>query len=82
MFSMFEIDFLFELNKLPKYEKIAFPNYMILLVKRIIEAGYVKWTPNKSSLVVAGIRANPDFLELTDKGIQFIKDLSQKNTGY
>lgn len=81
-FTMFEIDILFELNKLPAESTIHFPPYLILLIKRIIEANYVDWIKTPSAVEIGGMKANPDYLRITEKGRKFIELLGLRNIGY
>jgi len=78
-FTLFETDILFELEKAPKDAMFQFPSYLILLVKRIIESGYVEWIKTPVGVVIGGMKSNPDYLKITDNGGKFIKDLRSKD---
>ncbi|MDZ7798428.1 MAG: HNH endonuclease signature motif containing protein [Patescibacteria group bacterium] len=81
-FSAFEIDVLFELNRIPPGQAMQFPSYLILLVKRIIEAGFIKWIQTPAGVKIGGMKSNPDYLQITDKGSEFIDNLNSKDVGY
>lgn len=81
-FTTFEIDILFELNKIQSNMSLQFPSYLVLLLKRIIEMEYVKWTKTPKGVVAGGMKINPDYLQITDKGREFINSISSKNVGY
>ena len=81
-FTTFEVDVLFHLEKAPENVAIQFPSYLILLVKRIIEEGYIKWIKTPEGVKIGGMKANPDYLKITDKGREFVKDLQSENIGY
>lgn len=81
-FTLFEIDILFELEKAPKDAMIQWPSYLILLVKRIIESGYVEWIKTPVGVTVGGMKSNPDYLKITPNGKEFVSQLSTKNVGY
>lgn len=81
-FTTFEIDVLFELNKIPAEQMIQFPPYLILLVKRIIEAGYIKWIQTPPGIMIGGMKSNPDYLQITEEGRNFLSGLSSEEMGY
>jgi len=88
-FTTFEIDVLFELNKVPKEQAMQFPSFLILLIKRIVEEGYVEWikTPPGVSISHSGkganvFKLNPDYLKITDEGREFVKSLNFEDIGY
>jgi hypothetical protein len=75
-FSMFEVDFLFELYGNPPNYGTLFAKSMRLLIKRLIDAGYVKVhkdkRPTYNSLEKFLI---PDTVIITEKGREFIDSL-------
>lgn len=81
-FTIFEIDILFELNNLPKEKAIQFPPYLILLVKRLIDAGHIEWIKTLTGVIIGGMKSNPDYLKITPSGKEFVKNLSLENIGY
>ena len=81
-FTLFEVDVLFHLEKAPKNVAIQFPSYLILLVKRILEERYIKWIKTPQGVMAGGMKINPDYLQITKKGREFVKDFQSKNIGY
>lgn len=74
-YSQFEIDTLFELYRLPTGHGIAFPVYLILLIKRLLDSQFVGIRSAGAALVVGGIKTTPDWLVITPQGRQFIDSL-------
>lgn len=81
-FTIFEIDVLYELNKIPPDKSLMFLPSLSLLIKRIIDAGYVKYTRTPTVASIGGLKSNPDFIKITDKGKNFLDDILNKNIGY
>ena len=81
-FTTFEIDVLFELIKIPSEEAMQFPPYLILLVKRIKDEGYINWIQTPPGVMIGGMKSNPDYLQITEKGREFINNISSENIGY
>src|SRR5438876_8050096 len=80
-FSNFEVDLLFELYRAPAGNAIQFPAYMMLLVKRMLEAGYVQRVETPAGVLIGGMKSNPDYLLITDLGRKFIEDLGLHEFG-
>lgn len=75
-FSQLEVDMLFECYRLTDGEGIMWPQYLMLLVKRLLDSGYISRIESKSnSLFISGMKANPDFLIITETGRQYVNDL-------
>ncbi|NOZ84181.1 MAG: HNH endonuclease [Epsilonproteobacteria bacterium] len=75
-FSQFEVDILFESAKLPPRHAIPFPPFMILLIKRLLESGYVQLNKNPhGSGSSFGMQISPDLLVITPKGSNFVASL-------
>ena len=74
-FSNFEVDLLFELYRAPLGSTVQFPSYLMLLVKRMIEAGYVQRIETPAGVVIGGMKSNPDYLLITDNGRRFVEEL-------
>ncbi len=71
------MDILLELFslKLPQNAIMLLP-FMNILLKRSFDAGYTLVNANPTGPVtIGGMRANPDFLTITDAGRTFIADL-------
>jgi len=81
-FTTFEIDLLFELYGVPDGQSILFPPFLILLIKRLREANYVKLTETPVGITLGGMKSNPDLLKITPTGKEFISQLSTENIGY
>ena len=72
-FSQYEVDILFLLNS---RQKIQFPPFMMLLINRILDAGYIDVVENRSvSMQVAGMEMSPVYISLTNKGQEYIDSL-------
>jgi hypothetical protein len=76
-FSQFEMDIMFELNKLLPNQHILFPVYLALMIKRLLDAKYVllQKDPNIHASS-GGLQLNPDYLSITKKGIDFLTSLN------
>lgn len=79
-FSQFEMDTLFDLNGLAENNGRPWPAYMNLLLKRILDAGYVKVVDIGAgmSIGMAGgtVKATPDALVITTDGRKFVQAIS------
>ena len=72
-FSQYEVDILFLLHST---QEIEFPPFMMLLINRILDAGYIDVFENQSGSVhVFGMQMSPVYLSLTDKGQKYIDSL-------
>jgi hypothetical protein len=74
-FSQLEMDLLFDLYRLLTGQSVMWPPVMHILIKRIIEAGYINVLVPPSSVEIGGLRQSPDLLSLTPKGRQFLDEL-------
>lgn len=74
-YSQLEMDILFELFRQPQGHKIQWPPFNAILLKRVIEAGLILVHQTQGEAFVGGMRSNPDFLSISDKGRSFISDL-------
>lgn len=81
-FTVFEIDLLYELMKQSLGEKYQFLPFLKLLIKRIIDAGYISYEETMAQVAMGDIKLNPDLVEITSLGRQFVQDISLKNIGY
>ena len=78
-FSQVEMDLLFDLYKLPVGEVALWPPVMHILIRRVVEAGYLNISRGEGVIeMVGGLRTSPDHLTLTDKGRQFLDELGIK----
>ena len=81
-YSQFEMDVLFELSKARPGQGLPFPTYLDLLIRRLLDAGFVRIVQNKTGMWVGPVKTTPDFLLITDKGREFLQALSNEEGGY
>jgi len=74
-FSQFEVDVLFELHDNPEKVPLPFPSSMQLLIKRILDAGYIRMEKPAGSVHSFGMQISPVYIFLTDKGQEYIDSL-------
>jgi hypothetical protein len=75
-FSQFEVDILFEAAKLQPGYAIPYPPTMVLLVKRLLDAGYIVVQKDpRGSVASLGIQMSADLLGITDKGREYVASL-------
>ena len=75
-FSQFEVDILFLLHSGEEKAHLQFPPFMMLLINRILDAGYIDVTENRSvSMRVSGMEMSPVYISLTSKGQEYIDSL-------
>ncbi|MFQ5924526.1 MAG: HNH endonuclease [Dehalococcoidia bacterium] len=81
-YSQFEMDVLFELSKTGPGQRLPFPTYLELLIKRLLDAGFVQIIENKTGITAGPVKLTPDFLVITRKGREFVESLRTKDMGY
>lgn len=81
-YSQFEMDVLFELSESGEGGAISFPIYLSLLVKRLLDARFVKFVESGGMIWWGDVKVNPDYLVITDKGRRFVESLGLENIGY
>jgi hypothetical protein len=74
-FSQVEVDILFELFKAGDGKHVEWPPFMHILIKRIVESGYIQIQRSQGGVFIMGMQTNPDYLVITPKGKQFITEL-------
>jgi hypothetical protein len=74
-FSQLEIDVLFELRPLPPSQAKWWPPYLYLLVKRLLDAGYVQILPSNYQAQIGPMQLKLDYLVITEAGRRYIDDL-------
>jgi hypothetical protein len=75
-FSQFEVDTLFSACELPNTHGLQYPRGMELMVKRLLETGFVSLQDNQSgSAAMFGMRVDPLILIATDKGREYVSSL-------
>lgn len=80
-YSQFEMDTLFELFKTS--QGLLFPPYLNLLIKRLLDADFVRIVEIPGGVHLSGHgKISPGLLEITDKGREFIRSLGIEEIGY
>lgn len=75
-FSQFEVDALFGACQLPNGQGMQYPRGMELMVKRLLESGYVSLHENQGgSVAMFGMRVDPLLLVATPKGREYVSSL-------
>jgi hypothetical protein len=75
-FSQFEVDVLFELYNLPQGQGLQWPPYLMLLIKRLLDSGYIlRQDSGSGDVFIGGMKSNPDLLGITPKGREFVDSL-------
>ena len=74
-FSQFEVDVLFELHDNSEKAALPFPPFMQLLIKRVLDAGYIRIEEPTGSVHSFGMQISPVYIFLTDKGRAYINSL-------
>jgi hypothetical protein len=71
-----EVDLLFELNRLPVGQGGLWPEFNVLLVRRILDAGLVEARKPQVFVTIGGMSAAPLTLFITKKGNDFVRAVS------
>ncbi len=74
-YSQVEIDILFELFRLPQDQGIMWPPFMMILLKRSLDSGFLNVIQQEGGVFLGGMKSNPDIITLTPKGRKFIEDM-------
>lgn len=78
-YSQLEMDILFELYKLAENTALPWFSYMMILLKRIADSGFIKMheVPAGMAIGLAGgtLKTTPDLIMITPQGRSFIEDL-------
>jgi DNA-binding MarR family transcriptional regulator len=74
-FSQVELDILFQLYQAQEETTIPWPSFMHILIKRIVEAGYIAINKHQRPYFVSDMQIGPDYLVITPKGREFIQEL-------
>lgn len=64
-----------ELHGLSAGSKLPLPEGLRLLVKRLLDAGYISWLETKHAPYSGGFKMAPDKVEITSSGRQFVDSL-------
>jgi hypothetical protein len=73
-YSRYEMDVLEMLHDKQDNQAMPIHSHMILLVKLAIDDGLLRWEETKVGVRIGGLKSNPDFLFITDKGRRFMDD--------
>lgn len=76
-FSQLEVDILFEAAKLPLGQGIMWTPVMMMLIRRILEAGYIEVHEPGGHVIVGGLDQTPRLLTLSQKGRDFLAEFAQ-----
>jgi hypothetical protein len=74
-YSQLEIDVLFDLFRIPPGQGIQWPVAMLILLKRILDSGFLHIHTAHGSISSFGMDLTPRILTLTDKGRSYITEL-------
>lgn len=74
-YSQLEIDVLFELNRAPPEHGMPWLGYMLILLKRIADSGFIRVSGIGMVSTVGRIKTSPEIISITPKGRAFIADL-------
>ena len=75
-FSQLEVDILFELYAAPEGHVLQWPSFMMLLIKRLLDSNYIDVKAEKMGVYISGMKTNPDYISLTQKGREYVNSLS------
>jgi hypothetical protein len=79
-YSQLEMDVLFELNRLPPDGGIPWVGFNLILIKRLLESGFIGVQEIESGQFIGDIKTTPDLIYITPQGRQFIADLAIKES--
>jgi hypothetical protein len=51
--------------------------FNMLLLKRLIESGYVQYDSTPAGVTIGGMKSNPDYISITQKGLNYIASLGE-----
>ena len=75
-FSQLEVDILFECAK-SNGRPLMWAPFNMLLLKRLIESGYIKYISTPTSVAIGGMKSNPDYIGITKEGLAYIDSLGE-----
>jgi hypothetical protein len=78
-YTRLELDVMEELDK---KNMIPFPAYMSILIKRIVDEGFVNFQEIPAAITLCNIRATPDKLLITNKGKEFVRNIHRGQATY
>ncbi len=74
-FSQLEVDILFEAYRLDRREPMQWPPFLMLLIKRLLDAGYIEVQGASGRVVIDGMQTNPDYLWISARGKEYVESL-------
>ncbi|MBX9728744.1 MAG: HNH endonuclease [Sphingopyxis sp.] len=74
-FSQLEMDVLFDLYHSSPRHRIPWIPFMLILLKRLTDAGYINVIAATSGFFVGEIKSSPDVIEITDTGRSFVEEM-------
>jgi HNH endonuclease len=74
-YSQLEMDILFELFRLQPDTGIPWLSFNLILLKRILDAGFIGCHELESFISIDSIKTTPDLSFLTERGRAFVKEL-------
>ena len=77
-YSQLEIDVLFEANKIPIGQAIQWPPFMNILIRRIVESGFVNLSQSGGGVFAGGMQINPLNLTITQEGRDYIQRIDKE----
>ena len=80
-FSNLEMDVMMELAKLKRGQAAQWPEFNLLLLKRITDAGYVRFQKPQGGAWAMGMSLTPLLMTLSDHGRNFIAELGKDELG-
>lgn len=76
-FSQVEIDLLFQLRKAPEGSGVEWPPFMLMLLKRLVDADYISIHRSNDFTAVGGLNLTPVILTLSPQGAEFLAILGE-----
>ena len=67
---------LFECAKVPG-QHIVWAPFNMMLLKRLIESGYVEYGQTPAGVTIGGMKSNPDYIRITRKGLDYVSSLGE-----
>jgi len=75
-FSQLEVDVIFELGRQPQAQVMWAP-FNRLLLKRLIDSGYIQYIVTPATAIIGGMKSNPDYIQISQKGLDYLETLGE-----
>lgn len=75
-FSQLEVDVLFECSKM-RSNKIPWSPFNMLLIKRLIDSGYIEYEITRNEARINGVKSSADYVSISKNGIDYIESLGE-----